>query len=259
MFTVTALTVAQFNAPGPEVFWMSAWDTWVPLAVNSVLAESNTAKVLINTGPPSDLSDLNAMWKLAVGERCQLTVNPGQRIEDQLADRGVRLDEITHVVLTPFQLYTFGGLHLFPNAEILVSKTGWIHFHTTHSHPHDSRWHSIPRETLVSMVTEDWDRTRLLEDEDEIVPGVRSWWTGNHHRASLAVEIDSTAGKVVASDAFFVYANVEDGRPLGISENMYEGLTAYQRARDTADHLIPLYDPTVQDRYPGGVIKGAKK
>jgi hypothetical protein len=255
MFKVSALTVAHFDAPGPEVFWMSAWDTWVPLSINVVLAESADAKVLVNTGPPADLTDLNAMWKMAVGERCQLAVASGERLEEQLEARGVRPEEITHVVLTPFQLYTFGGIHLFPNAEILVSKTGWVHFHTTHAHPHDSRWHSIPRDVLVGMVTDDWDRTRLLEDEDEVLPGVRTWWTGHHHRASLAVEIDSDAGTVVASDSFFVYENVEEDRPLGISENMYEGLAASKRAREVAKHLIPLYDPRVQSRYPGGVIK----
>lgn len=256
MFNVQAFSVAQFEAPGPEVFWMSEWDSWVPLSVNVVLAQSESAKVLVNTGPPVDLSDINAMWKGAVSSRCQLEVEVGQRIEDQLAGIGVEPDEITHVVLTPFQLYTFGGLHLFKNAEILVSKTGWIHFHTSHAHPHDSRWHSIPKDTLVSLVTDDWDRLRLLEDEDEIVPGVRTWWTGTHHRASLAVEIDSDAGTVVATDAFFVYGNVEDGRPLGISENLYEGLAASKRARQVAAHVIPLYDPAVLVRYPEGRIAG---
>jgi hypothetical protein len=70
----------------------------------------------------------------------------------------------------------------------------------------------------------------------------------------MAVEIDSNAGVVVASDAFFLYANVEDGRPLGISENMYEGIATYERTRRVADHIVPLYDPLVFERYEGGVV-----
>jgi hypothetical protein len=107
---------------------------------------------------------------------------------------------------------------------------------------------------LVHLVTDGWDRVRLLDDEDEIVPGVRTWWAGAHHRASLAIEIDSAAGVVIASDAFFHYENVEDDRLLGINENMYEALACYERTRRVADHIVPLYDPKVFDRYPDGVV-----
>jgi glyoxylase-like metal-dependent hydrolase (beta-lactamase superfamily II) len=251
---VQVLRVATFEAPGPEVFWMSQWDEWIPLAVNVVLIRSGDVTALVNTGPPADITDLNAMWRIAVGPRCQLDAPVESSVENQLRAAGVTPDEVTHVILTPFQLYTMGGVHLFKNAQICLSKKGWVHFHTTHSHPHDSRWHSIPQDLLVHLVTDDWDRVRLLEDEDEVAPGIRTWWTGNHHRASIAVEIDTAAGIVVASDAFFVYENVEDNRPLGISENMYEGLAAFARARGVADHLIPLYDPRVVDRYPNGTI-----
>ena len=59
---------------------------------------------------------------------------------------------------------------------------------------------------------------------------------------------------MVASDAFFHYENVEDDRLLGINESMYEALACYERTRRVADHVVPLYDPKVFDRYPGGVL-----
>jgi hypothetical protein len=34
---------------------------------------------------------------------------------------------------------------------------------------------------------------------------------------------------------------------------MYEALATYERAR-RADHRLPLYDPKVFDRYPGGIV-----
>jgi hypothetical protein len=55
------------------------------------------------------------------------------------------------------------------------------------------------------------------------------------------------------SDAFLYYEEVEDNRLLGINENVYEPLAAHKRTRWAADH-IPLYDPKVFERYPGGVI-----
>jgi hypothetical protein len=253
-YAVRVIKVGQVDGPGPEIFWMSEWDNWFTLSINVVVVKGDGVVALVNTGAPDDLSPINDAWTQALGERATYTRTDDQTIEAQLAAIGVEPADVTHLVVTPFQLYSTGGIKRFPNAEICLSRTGWVHFHTTHQHPHDNRWTSIAPDVLTYLVVDAWDRVRLLDDEDQILPGLRTWWAGNHHRASVAVEIDSNAGVVVASDAFFYYENVEEGRPLGISENMYEGLAAYERTRAVADHIVPLYDPSVFDRYPDGVI-----
>ena len=85
-------------------------------------------------------------------------------------------------------------------------------------------------------------------------PGLRTWWAGTHHRASMAVEVDTPAGVVVASDAFFYRENVTGSRPLGIGESMAEGLACYERVRRVADHVVPLTDPRLLELYPDGVV-----
>lgn len=253
-FSVRVVKVGQVEVPGPEVYWMSGWDEWLTLSFNVVVAQGDGVVALVNTGAPDDLSPINDIWTAGLGPRATYRRSDEETIEAQLAAIGVAPEDVTHLVVTPFQLYSTGGIPRFPNAQICVSRKGWIHFHTTHEHPHDDRWTSIAPDVLKYLVIDAWDRVRLLDDEDEVVPGLRTWWAGTHHRASMAVEIDSNAGVVVASDAFFLYANVEDGRPLGISENMYEGIATYERTRRVADHIVPLYDPLVFDRYEGGVV-----
>ncbi len=257
MFGVRSIKVGEVEVPGPELFWMGGWNEWFRLALQVVLIQGNGVTALVNSGPPTDLSPINDLWVAQLGPRAELRRTREEEIAPALAAAGVRPEDVTHVVLTPFQLYSTGNVPMFSNAEICVSKKGWIHYHTTHDHPHDARWNSIAKDVLVHLVTEAWPRVRLLEDEDTIVPGIRTWWTGAHHRASMAVEIDSTDGTVVVSDSFFYYENVEDNRILGINENMYEALTAYDRARRTANHLVPLYDPKVFERYPNGVVAKA--
>jgi hypothetical protein len=254
MFSAQVLRVGRTEIPGPELFWMSEWDRWFPLSFNVLLIRGPGVTALLNTGAPDDLRPLNTIWKSILGERAEYLRDPEETLSAQLARAGVRPQDVTHVFATPFQLYTTAGIPLFTNAQICLSKRGWVHFHTTKDHPHDNRWTSISPEVLTHLVTDGWDRVRLLEDEDEIVPGLRTWWAGTHHRASIAVEIDSNAGTVVASDAFFHYENVEDNRVLGINENMYEALACYERTRRVADHIVPLYDPKVFDRYPDGVV-----
>jgi hypothetical protein len=255
-FSVRSIKVGQVDVPGPELFWMSDWNDWYELCFQVVLIQGPGVTALVNTGPPPDLTPINDMWISGLGPRGEMIRRPEEEIVPALARYGVAPEDVTHVVVTPFQLYTTGNVPLFSNAEICFSRRGWVHYQTTHAHPHDSRWHSIDRDVLVHLVTDGWDRVRLLDDEDVVVEGIRTWWTGAHHRASLAVEVDVTDGVAVVSDSFFYYENVEDGRMLGITENMYEALSAYERALSVAAHLVPLYDPKVFDRYPDGLIAG---
>jgi len=252
-YAVRSLSMGRVEVPGPELFWMSNWNDWFTLHFQTVLIQGDGVTALVNSGPARDLGPMNDLWTQILGERGKMARNKDEFIADALAKVGLRPEDITHLILTPLQLYTTSNVPLFTNAQICLSKQGWVHYHTTHAHPHDARWNSIPREVLVHLVTDAWDRVHLLEDEDEIAPGLRTWWAGTHHRATIAVEVNTHVGTVVISDAFFYYENVEDGRLLGINENMYEGLVAYERARK-ADHRLPLYDPKVFQRYPDGVI-----
>jgi glyoxylase-like metal-dependent hydrolase (beta-lactamase superfamily II) len=253
-YKVTALRAGQFSIPGPELFWMSNWSDWFELELIVVLIQGNGVTALVNTGPPDDLTNLNELFVGAVGERGRITVDESRSVVKALAEAGVAPDDVTHVIVTPFQEYASGGIHRFPKAQVCLSRRGWEHFHTTHDHPHDNRRWMFPSSTLASLVTERWSDVRLLDDEDEVAPGLRTWFAGTHHRASIAVEIETTLGTVVASDAFFHFANVEENKLLGINENMYEGLATYARAREAAAHLLPLYDPAVFERYPDGRI-----
>jgi hypothetical protein len=111
----------------------------------------------------------------------------------------------------------------------------------------------FPPRILEHLVYEAPARIRLLEDEDEVAPGLSTFWTGVHHRASIGVQFQTAGGTVVCSDSAFQFANVEEGKILGISESMYEALDAYRRFRQ-ADHFVPLYEKRVFERYPGGRI-----
>lgn len=190
-FSVDLLPMGTAEVPGPELFWMSDWDLWHPLLFQAVLIRGHGVTALVNTGPALDLGPMNRHWVAMLGDRAPLSREPGQFIVDALAAHGVTPGDVTHVILTPLQLYTVSNLLLFDRAQICLSERGWTHFHTTHDHPHDNRSTSLPDEVLVHLVTDAWPRVRLLEPEDEIVPGLRTWDCGVHHRASLVVEAET--------------------------------------------------------------------
>ena len=70
----------------------------------------------------------------------------------------------------------------------------------------------------------------------------------------MAYLVDTDRGRVAVTDAVFHYGNIESMRPLGINESLDEVFTAYTRLREEADLVIPLYDPEVLKRFPGGRV-----
>jgi hypothetical protein len=242
-------------APGFELFWMDGNAPDEPLSLLGVVIRSGDSTVLVNCGAdPTYLPIMNAHW--AKGDpRHQVVVAPHEELEPALAAVGVALEDVTHVIATPFQAYALGNILRFPNARLCLSRTGWLDFHAPRwrNHPHDYRPFCIPDDVLVGLVTHAWPRVDLIDDS-EIVPGVSTFWTGVHHRSSLAVKIETSVGAVIASDSFMRVENITRMRPIGICESMEEALIAYHRIAAEADILIPLYDPHVFTRHPGGRI-----
>jgi len=256
-YRVDVVKLGQWDwAPGFEMFWMDPNAPDEPLALVGVVIRGGGKTVMVNAGPnPGYLPTMNERWS-AFDPRHQLRVADDQRLEAALGSLDLTLDDVDLVIATPFQAYATGNLLRFPRAEIGLSRRGWIDFHAPRwrEHPHDFRPFCIPNDVLVGLVTDAWPRVRLLEEEAELLPGLSVFWTGGHHRSSLAVKVQTTQGNVIASDSFFRYENVEQNRPLGINESLEEVLVAYDRIRREAEILIPLYDPRVFQRHPGGRV-----
>jgi hypothetical protein len=172
-----------------------------------------------------------------------------------LRSQGLAPDEITKVLVTPLQAYATANIHLFQNAEICISRKGWIEdFQAPYYHLHVPRHLRIPPEVNHYLQNEGWEKVRLLPDEADILPGLRAFWAGVHHRSSLAVSIDTSKGRVVITDSFFKYGNLEQGRYLGVMESMMEADATWARIRKEADIAASIYDPEVFARHPGGVL-----
>ena len=140
-----------------------------------------------------------------------------------------------YLLLTPLQAYATANIPLFPKATIYISRRGWIE--DIHAPPwpmHVPRNFCIPDDVLIYLETEAWNRVRLLEDEEEILPGIHARWVGTHHRSSMAYFIETEAGVVAISDCFFKYGNFEHNIPLGVQESMEECMRSYSMIRRSA-------------------------
>jgi glyoxylase-like metal-dependent hydrolase (beta-lactamase superfamily II) len=172
-----------------------------------------------------------------------------ERPVNALASVGIKPEDVDFVLITPIQIYATANIQLFKNATVCISKRGWIEdFHAEKFPMHVPKEFRLSDETLYYLTFDGAKRLRLLADEDEILPGLRCFWAGVHHRSSMCFEIETTAGRVGVSDCIFKYGNLEDGEPLGIQESLEEYYRTTDRIRSVTDLFIPLYEPEAQDR-----------
>ena len=255
-YSIQAFNAGTFWVPGPEVYWMENWNQREEMNTIIFLVRGGGENILINTGPPQDLSVLNAAWLKFFGfPEAQITRTDDQLPQNVLRSQDLGPEDISTVIVTPLQAYATANIHLFKNATICISRKGWIEdFQAPYYHLHVPRHLRIPPEVNHYLQNEGWEKLRLLADEEEIMPGIRTFWAGVHHRSSLAVCIETQKGTALISDSFFKYGNVEQGRYLGVMESMMEADSTWARIRKEAQLLASIYDPEVFRRYPGGVL-----
>ena len=224
-WSVELIKVGESEVRGPEAFWMDRWDEWVTLCFYVVLLRGDGRTVLVNAGPPEDLTAINAVWAGYLGgERGAMRVAEGERLPAALRSHGVAPEDIDTVLLTPLTAYTTGRLELFGRAEICIARTAWIDLlaPAAGANPATDRSIAVHEPALVRLVADWWPRVRLLEDEDEVAPGLAVFRAGVHQKGTLAVVVETDRGTVVYSDAAYRRGNVEALHPIGLARSLDE-------------------------------------
>ena len=256
-YWVKLIPTAEIDVPYPEVYWMESFQDWTTLRFQVGIIRQGDKIILINTGFPDDISGIAKAWSEFLGERAKLIRRDDQKMSAILEKENISPDDVTHVIITPIQLYATGNLHLFQNARICFSRKGWIEDIMAPTYPHH-----VPRQGCISdqhlqwLLFENNSNLVLMDDRQELLPGLTCRWVGVHHRSSMLIEVSTESGIVGISDCAFHYSNVEDSRPLGIAESIIEAHAAYHYIREHINVFVPLYDPLVQERYKDGVIAG---
>ena len=255
-YSIQAFNCGTFWVPGPEVYWMEAWEQREEMNALIYLIRSDDQNILINTGPPQDLTAINQAWLSFFGyPEAQIVRSEAQLPQNILASQGLTPDDISLVLVTPLQAYATANIPMFKKATIGISRRGWIEdFQAPYYHLHVPRHLRIPPEANQYLQNEGWEKLRLLADEEEVQPGIRVFWAGVHHRSSMAIAIDTKKGTVIITDSFFKYGNIESNRYLGVMESMIEAHETWARIRREADLFASIYDPEVFVRHAHGVL-----
>jgi len=254
-YSIDLFRTATLQVPRYEIYWIDPCSDWEEICFINAIIRGEGKTILLNTGLPKDFSEINEFWK-AWNPRAAVAVNGGEFILDQLNTRDVKPEQVDLVLVTPLTIYATGNLHHFKSAYYAMSRVGWVDFQTPNPYSHQlPRPIVMPKEVHDYLTTSGWSRLRLLDADEEVIDGIRAHWVGTHHRSSMAFVISTPNGRVALTDCVFKYPNLEEARPLGIQESMEECLRAYDWLRKEVDVVVPLYDPNVFERFPGGRVE----
>ena len=253
LYSIKALhnNYIHFPVPGSLMYFQDKYDQTVKVFGYLWLIRGNGKTIVVDTGLGAPPDNASRVERQVFGN---LEIDPGKDTVSLLHNEGVAPEDVDYVILTHLHFDHIANLQLFSRARILVSRRGLISV-VAPEHPGLVPAGLFPRSIYAFMLHEAWERTVLLPEEAEILPGVRIFWVGGHTPCSQAVRINTTRGKVIITgDTVFLYGNIEQDIPVGYCSNLAECFQGMDRFRREGDLILPSHDPLVLDRFPGGVI-----
>jgi len=211
-----------------NLFYMYVW-----------VIEGGEKPMLVDTGP-RDVAGFNEGTSKYIPGGVQQ--EPHERTPQLMEQAGIDPADVSHVFITHLHADHYDYFDLFPNAQFVVNKQGFL-----------ESLLGIKRNVMQALAQRWPDSLRLAEDE-EILPGIRTFWLGGHSTCSQAIAVQTEQGLAVfTGDVVYKYGNIEENIPIGWAD-AEDCLEAMQKIRDVADIVIPSHDPELLKRFPNGVV-----
>jgi len=198
--------------------------------------------ILVDAG----LTDIDEMNRGAAHVlREPITQGKNESSRAQLRKFGLAPEDVGHVFVTHLHFDHVDDLLQYKNAKVYVGRREWEGCLAGAPGWGHSR---IVREFSTNPQCK--KRLVLVEDQ-EILPGIESFWIGGHTPGSTAYSIRTAHGRAaITGDTVSLLANFERNVPVGVYANLDECVAAMKKIRGRADVVLPSHDPGTPDRWP---------
>jgi glyoxylase-like metal-dependent hydrolase (beta-lactamase superfamily II) len=184
----------------------------------------------------------------------QWKVNDFTKPSEAIAQSGINPEDVTDLVISHMHWDHADGMDLFPKAKIWIQKDEFKYY--TGEAWQQPRTHGgIEQEDVLALVRANMEgRVAFLNgDDQEIMPGIRSYIGGKHTFQSQFISVNTRSGNVVlASDNMYLYENMEKHLPITQTLDEASNLKSQDRMKQIASDpkfIIPGHDPAVLERF----------
>ena len=206
----------DFWAGRPELFTSGGA---LPMSAGGLLIERDDATLLIDAGVGTATVDF-AIADIDCGAMIDVLELVGRRPED------IDVVAFTHLHFDHAGGAFINGVKTFPNARYVVAAQEWAPY-ANGTHPRDTTtpWH------VIDKLASDDESLELIDDGDEIVPGVHAVVARGHSPGHTSYVITSRAGRrlVVLGDAFHVPAQLAHPEWLSMADIDAPGVVTARR------------------------------
>ncbi len=163
----------------------------------------------------------------------------------QLRKFGLEPEDIGHVLITHLHFDHVDDLPNYTGAKVYVGRKEWVGATTrAPSWGHGPMLHEF-------LNNPECKRRLVLVEDEQVLPGIESFWIGGHTPGSMAYRVNTAHGKaVLTGDTVPLLANFERNAPPGVFTSLDECKAALGKIRDKADVVLPSHDPATVNRWP---------
>jgi glyoxylase-like metal-dependent hydrolase (beta-lactamase superfamily II) len=164
-----------------------------------------------------------------------------------LAEIGLTPEQVDYVTISHMHWDHAGGTSRFPNAKIIVQRDE-LEFAAGAMPSNSAARSNFNAEDVLDMVKLNWEGRVVLVDGDieDLVPGLDAYLTPGHTNGTMTICLDTVGGRVCyASDAVYMYRNLDEEIPIGIALNVGQAVESYKKIRRVlrGGILIPGHEP----------------
>ncbi len=194
----------------------------------------------------NDVAEMNRGAAHVLAE--PITQPPEESAPAQLRKFGLEPEDISRIFVTHLHFDHVDGLDDFPNAIVHIGRREW----------EDGRaiWaHGRVKDKFLN--DPQWKKRLALVDDEEILPGIESFWIGGHTPGSTAYRINTAYGRaVLTGDTISIMGNMKV--PAGVYSDIEQVKAAMKTVAAKADIVLPSHDPDNLRNWPP-VPAGAPK
>jgi glyoxylase-like metal-dependent hydrolase (beta-lactamase superfamily II) len=172
---------------------------------------------------------------------------------DALSSLGVKPADVTDIIISHMHWDHVDGVDLFPNAHVWIQRDEYAYY-TGEAWHTDTHGGLDPEDVLTMVRLNTAGRVTIVDgDNRTLFPGITCYIGGKHTFQSQFLSVRSDGGTIVlASDALYLYENLDQHVPIGTTLDAAANLRAQDRMKRIAsrpDLIVPGHDPAVFERF----------